>query len=332
MKKATVRTSSDIALVKYWGQKNHQLILPMNGSISISLDGLTTTTTVEFDPALSKDLIRIDGEQQNAEIDRAVAHLDRLRSFAKTQGVLQKDIFARVESKNSFPKSTGLSSSASGFSALTLAVLKALEIEVDSAQASRLARRGSGSACRCVCGGFVEWHDANNDEGSFAETIFPADYLPVKDLIVVVSDQKKEIGSSEGHLLADSSIFFSARQSNIKEKLNRVRKALQAKDFTELGELTEAEALEFHSILLTSQPPILMFQPATIAVMQLVRQLRRKDIPVYFTMNTGFNVHVLTQPEYEEEVATALLSLSGVQEVIHSGVSTGPEYLEEDLF
>lgn len=332
MKKITVKAHSDIALVKYWGQKNKELIIPANGSISISLDGLSTTTTVEFDKKLKKDEIVIGGESQDAEVKRATAQLDRIRELALSKKIIDKPIYARIFSENNFPKSTGLSSSASGFAALTLAASKAIGLTLRQSELSALARRGSGSACRCVCGGIVEWHDANTSEKSFAETIYPAKYLPVSDLIVVVTDDKKEIGSSDGHLLAETSPFFSARQAGIKKKLKTFKSALKKKDFLAIGELAEAEALEFHSILLTSRPTIVMFQAATLAVIHAVRGFRKQGIPVFFTMNTGANVHVLTLPKHAAKVKKKLKSLSGVMKVIESGVSNGPEFLSKHLF
>src|SRR5258708_814130 len=163
MKKITVKASSDVAFIKYWGKKDEKLRLPENGSVSMILYGLNTTTTVEFQKDLRKDEIEIDGEK-DGETKRVVEHLDRIRFIAKISD------FARVVSKNSFPKGTGLSSSSSAFAALTIAGTKAAGLKLSERELSILARQGSGSACRCVCGGFVEWKDGNTSEDSYAET------------------------------------------------------------------------------------------------------------------------------------------------------------------
>ncbi|AKM81034.1 MAG: Diphosphomevalonate decarboxylase [Candidatus Pacebacteria bacterium GW2011_GWF2_38_9] len=332
MKKTTVQAGSDIAFVKYWGKKDKILRLPSNGSISMILDSLQSKTTVEFLPNLAKDEIIIGGEVEEGEASRAIKHLDRIRTLAKEKGLIDKDIFAKVVSENNFPKSTGLSSSGSGFAALTMAATKAIGLDLSEKELSILARQGSGSACRCVCGGFVEWLDGETSEESYAQSFAKSEDFDIRDLVAIVSEDKKNLSSSDGHDLAESSLFFKARQEKIDTKLAAVKRAILQKDFETLGEIVEAEALEFHSILLTSQPTILLFYPGTIEVMQAVRQLRKTGVPVYFTINTGFNVHILTLPQYEKQVAAVLQNLPSVQKIIISGAGNQPEYLEKHLF
>lgn len=332
MRKTTVQASSDVALVKYWGKKDKVLRLPANGSISMILNSLQSITTVEFLPNLKSDEVIIGGEVEEGESSRVVKHLDRIRALAKSQKLIQEDIFAKVVSENNFPKSTGLSSSGSGFAALTIAASKAIGLDLSEKELSILARQGSGTACRCVCGGFVEWLDGKISNDSFSLSFAQADSFPIRDLVTIVSEDKKNLSSTEGHDLAESSLFFAARQEKIKEKLASVKKAILDKDFVALGELVEAEALEFHSILLTSKPNILLFYPGTVEVMQAVRKLRQTGIPVYFTINTGFNVHVLTLPQYEDVVSLALKKLATVKKIISSGVGEKPQFLEKHLF
>lgn len=332
MQKTTVRAGNDIALVKYWGKKDKALRLPANGSIALILDSLHTTTTVEFQSQLDQDQVTIGGVVEEGEASRVIKHLDRIRAAAKAKGLINQDIFAKVVSVNNFPMSTGLSSSGSGFAALTIAAAHAIGLKLDERELSILSRQGSGSSCRCVCGGFVEWLDGADSETSYAQTILPASDWPLRDLVVIVSEDKKQLSSTEGHDLAETSPFFSARQAHIQAKLERVRAAILARDFHALGEIAEAEALEFHTILLTSQPNILLLYPGTVAVMHAVRRLRQTGVPVYFTINTGFNIHVLTLPEHEAQVQAALSQLSQVQKIIPSGVGERPRFLEEHLF
>lgn len=332
MQKTTVQASSDVALVKYWGKKDKILRLPVNGSISMILDSLQSTTTVEFLPNLMKDEVIISGEIEEGETSRVVKHLDRIRALAQSQNLIKENIFAKVVSNNNFPKSTGLSSSGSGFAALTIAASQAIGLKLSEKELSILARQGSGTACRCVCGGFVQWLNGENSDESYSLSFASADSFPIRDLVAIVSEDKKDLSSTEGHDLAESSLFFTARQEKIEEKLSFVKKAILDKNFNALGELIEAEALEFHSILLTSKPNILLFYPGTIAVMQAVRQLRKTGIPVYFTINTGFNVHVLTLPSYEKEVVEVLQKIQFVKKVISSGVGSKPKFLEQHLF
>jgi diphosphomevalonate decarboxylase len=326
MKKSTFQASSDVALVKYWGKKDEVLRLPENGSVSMILSGLDTTTTVAFLPELTKDEVIIQGESEAGEAARVVQHLDRIR------GLAVEKMFAKVVSQNTFPKGTGLSSSGSGFAALTYAATAALELKLTEKEVSILARQGSGTACRCVCGGFVEWQDGATSETSFSETLFPANYWDLRDVIAVVDEGKKRVSSSSGHQAAQSSPFYAARLAKIDAKLEEVKAALQTKSFDVLGALIEAEALEFHSILLTSQPPLIAWYPGTVEVMLAVQELRAAGVPAYFTINTGFNVHVLTLPEYEEQVVDALTQLSLVKKVLHARVGDKPHQLENHLF
>lgn len=332
MKKTTIRANSDIALIKYWGKKDRELRLPANGSLSMILDSLHSTTTVEFLQSLVEDQVTIDGFTEDGEASRVIKHLDRVRLIAKEKGLIKKDIFAKVVSKNNFPKSTGLSSSGSGFAALTIASSEAIGLSLNQKELSILARKGSGTACRCVCGGFVQWLDGDSSETSFSQSFASSSQMKIRDLVAIVSEDKKLIGSTEGHDLAQSSPFFKARQERMKEKLAKAKEAVLTNDFVALGELAEAEALEFHSILLTSSPTILLFYPGTIEVMQKVRQLRRDGLPAYFTINTGFNVHVLTLPEHEESVRQALQALPRVKKIISSGVGEEPQEIDEHLF
>ncbi len=329
MKKVTVQASSDIALVKYWGKKDEVLRLPENGSVSVILDGLDTVTTVEFQESLVSDLVTIgsvDLAEAGTEAKRVTTQLDRIRSLA---GVSTK---AKVVSKNSFPKGTGLSSSGSGMAALTVAAANALGLRLSEKEISILARQGSGTACRCACSGFVEWLDGETSETSFSQTIYSKDHWDIRDVVAVVSEDMKKVSSTEGHATAQSSPFFSVRQKNIKQKIALVKKALEVKDFTALGVLVEAEALEFHSILFTSTPPLVLWYPGTMQVMQAVMELRQDGIECYFTINTGFNVHVLTLPRFQEKVESKIKSLPLVTNTLLAKVGDGPKMVGNHLF
>lgn len=324
MKKATYKVSSDIALVKYWGKKDELLRLPENGSIAISLEGLDTVTTVEFDESLKQDEVIIEGNQSQKESKRVVKHLNRIRKLAKEKGVAGADLFAKVTSENTFPRGTGLSSSASGLAALTLAATDALGMQLSQQELSILARQGSGSACRCVCGGFVEWKDGDTSETSYSETIFPADHWDIRDVVVVVDEGIKKISSTQGHTTAQTSPFFKVRQSHIKQKLALVKELLQKKDFPALGKVVEAECLEFHSILLTSDPALVLWYPGTLQVINEIEKMRTDGIEAYYTINTGFNMHVLTLPEFEETVRKRIDGLSLVKKTLTAKVGKGP--------
>lgn len=325
--KGTAVARANIAFIKYWGNLNDDLRLPMNGSISMTLDRLRTVTTVEFSPALTKDEIEVDGvEPSPGAKGRIVAHLDRLRSL------VGESLKARVVSVNDFPTGVGLASSASGFAALTLAAAAALEMGLEDRELSTLARLGSGSATRSIWGGYVEWVAGAKHEDSFASQIAPPEHWEICDCIALVSTDTKEVASSEGHRLAKSSPLYLARLSQVKEDLDRVREAILTRDFESLGSVAEREALSLHAIMMTSQPSLLYWTPATVRVMKEVRNWREEGHYVYFTIDAGPNVHLLTLPSCVEEIERALGKVEGVRQVIVCRPGQGARLIEEHLF
>lgn len=318
--KATAIAPSNVAFVKYWGRKDEKLRLPENGSISMNLSGLQTTTTVEFNDKFKRDEIILNGIKEELENNRAVKHLDRVRLLAKI------DLKAKVNTTNNFPTGTGLSSSASGFAALTLASATAAGLNLSEKELSILARQGSGSACRSIPNGFVEWLDGDTSDTSYGKSIFPPDYFEIADTVAVVSTEKKFLATSEGQKSARTSPFFPERLRLIPDKITRVKKAIEDRDFTVFGKLVEAEALEFHSILFTSEPPLFYWTPQTVAVMKMVQAWRREEsVEAYFTINTGQDIHVLSRSEDAEDVERRLAGLPEVIKTISNIPSKGAQ-------
>jgi len=166
MTTATAQAFPNIAFIKYWGNRDAHFRIPSNASISMNLGGLETRTQVTFDPALKNDQLTLNGKPQSGKsLERVSAVLDLVRQMAALQR------FARVESNNNFPTGVGIASSASAFAALSLAASAAAGLALSEAELSRLARRGSGSACRSVPGGFVEWQAGEDDLTSYASSI-----------------------------------------------------------------------------------------------------------------------------------------------------------------
>jgi diphosphomevalonate decarboxylase len=325
--KATAVAPSNIAFIKYWGRRDESLKLPTNASISMNLSGLTTKTTVEFSKDFSEDKLTIDVKSETGQaLEKVSKHLDRVRKLA---GISEK---AKVFSENSFPSGTGLSSSASGFAALTLAATKAVGMELPEKELSILARQGSGSACRSIPDGFVEWVDGDSSETSCAVSLYPADYWDIVDIAIILTDQVKDVSTSAGQKLAHTSPFFEARLKNLPHKIEQVKKAISDKNFTTFGEITEAEALEMHAIMLTSNPALIYWNPATLLLMKAVQQWRNDGISCYFTLNTGQNIHILCQKKDLEIVQKKLKTLDVIQKSIVNYSSSGARLVDEDLF
>lgn len=325
--KATAIGPSDIAFTKYWGRKDEVLRLPENANISMTLSNLLTTTTVEFSPDYEKDQITINGGGlEEGETDRVIKHLDRIRQMAKIS------LKAKIVSKNNFPIGTGLSSSASGFAALTVAASKAAGLNLSQKELSILSRQASGSSCRPIAGGFVEWLDGNTSQTSYAKTIFPKNWWNIADIVAVVSEDRKEVPTSAGHAKAQSSPFLKLRLSRMKEKNRNVKKYIKERNFQKLGELIEQEALELHTIMLTQYPPLIYWTPGTLTIMKLVSHWRNEGIPVYFTINTGQNIHLITEQKNVEKVKDKLKKLDFVKNIIVNTAGEGTRLSKEHLF
>src|SRR5690625_59357 len=157
--RATAKAHTNIALIKYWGKRNEELILPTNNSLSVTLDGFYTETTVSFDNELTEDIFILNDQRiTGVAYERVTNYLDLIRKFANVTNA-----HAEVTSINKVPTAAGFASSASGFAALAAATTKALKLNVSNEQLSILTRQGSGSACRSIYGGFVEWEKGSKD-------------------------------------------------------------------------------------------------------------------------------------------------------------------------
>lgn len=319
--KATARARSNIAFIKYWGQEDAERNLPLNTSLSMTVDGLETRTTVLFEAERSRDEVRIGGERPEGPARRRVVeHLDRLRSEA---GV---DAAARVESENNFPASAGLASSASGFAALTVAAARALGLSSDPVQHSRWARYGSGSAARSCFGGFVEW-TTGDDRSSHARQLAGPDHWDLRDVVLLVDRDPKDVGSSQGHGLAETSPMLEGRLDAVEEWIPEVREGIRKRDLPRAGRAIEADALAMHAVMMTSSPSLLYWSPGTVAAMEAVRAWREEGLEAYFTIDAGPNVHVICEAETAEKVASRAreeLDLAE-EDVLVGGPGAGPE-------
>lgn len=326
MSKATAKAPTNIAFIKYWGRKDEVLRLPENGSISLCISELTTTTTVEFQEKLRQDEVMINGEDKAAEVRRVSRHLDLIRHQA---GIAT---FAKVVSTNSFPTATGLSSSASGFAALTVAAANAAELQLSEKELSILARQGSGSACRSIPGGWVEWIDADTSDDSYAVSLFPADHWDIVDVVAVVSEGPKEVATSDGQKLIDTSPFFEVRKAGMKQKIADIKRAIAKRDFTTFGEITEREALNMHAVMLTSNPALIYWTSGTLEIMKLCSAWRASGLEVYFTINTGQDIHLLVQKKDQDALLLRLRELESVRDVLVNVAAAGTHLLDSHLF
>jgi diphosphomevalonate decarboxylase len=317
---ATALAHPNIAFIKYWGNADDALRLPVNPSLSMNLGDLHTITTVTFSANLVADELTVNQQPASAAgLERVTAVLDLIRQRAGLS------LFARVESANNFPAGAGIASSASAFAALSLAGAAAAGLDLAETDLARLARRGSGSASRSVPGGFCQWLPGS-DESSLAASIAPPEHWDLRDVIVVVSQEHKAVGSTGGHRLAGTSSLQAARVAGAEGRFQTCRKALLACDLAGMGPVIEEDAVIMHAVMMTSRPPLLYWQPATLAVLHAVAGWRAAGIAACATIDAGPNVHVICTAENAAQVARRLAEIPGVTQVLQA-VPGGPARL-----
>ena len=302
--KAVVPTN--IALVKYWGKKDAREQIPANSSLSMTLSDWHTICEVEKREASAREhrfqFISKSGEREvspNEGFGRKIfPHLERILRETGFSGRLS------VRSANSFPTGCGVASSASGLGSLTLAALAAT-LDTDSLSALRaagweparvasLARMGSGSACRSFFGGFVSWSVDEGGETQQLRQLFSDDWWRLSDTLIIFSEDEKKTSSSEAHKAAWSSPLFALRLAGIPDKCEAVQESIRERNILKLGPLLEQEAMEMHSIMLTSQPPECYLNKEALDFLSDFRRFRRKSgVRLWFTIDAGTNIHIL---------------------------------------
>jgi diphosphomevalonate decarboxylase len=320
--RSSARAHANIALVKYWGKSDVELNIPAVGSISITLRGLWSDTSVEFDPVLRHDSFELDGRQDALQLARVSACLDLLRVRAGA------DAKARVESRNNFPTGAGLASSASGFAALVCAAADALGLALSPIELSRYARRGSGSAARSIYGGFVEMRTGAGspdvDAGSFATQLLGPSDWPLTVVIAVTAKEPKSVGSSTGMgISAATSPFYGPWVQSSTADLDAARTAIATRDFEQLAEISEHSCLKLHALAMSSRPPLIYWKPATLGCIDAMRALARDGIPVFFTIDAGPQLKAICLPSAVKTVVDTLHAQPGVIDVIVSEL--GPD-------
>ena len=312
----------NIAFIKYWGNRDDTLRLPSNGSISMNLEGLATTTSVIFNAQLKEDSLTLNKKRLRGPA------LDRVHIFLNlVRGLANKNLFAEVTSENNFPTGAGIASSASAFAALAMAATKAIGLNLTEIELSRLARHGSGSACRSIPDGFVEWFCGDRDENSYAASIASHDSWDLVDCIALITASHKEVGSTTGHHLAHTSPLQTARIQDAQRRLDICRSAILKQDFQKLADIVELDSNLMHAVMMTSTPPLFYWEPQTLEVMRKVREWRSQGIPACYTVDAGPNVHVICLASAFEKIKHNLEQMNFVQRVIIARPGSGAAVL-----
>jgi diphosphomevalonate decarboxylase len=307
---STAIATPNIALIKYWGNRNDELRFPAADSLSMTLDSPTVTVTVDHAPALKVTSYDPKGMEK-------VLSLKTIGRFAMTVQLMKQylgdalpgSLFISIRSR--VPESLGLASSAAVFCALAEAVA---DLVKEKAQLSReavsvLARLGSGSAARSVFGGFVSLTThyplptTHSIDSSFALQIASPEHWPLHDIILVPSREAKKVSSTEGHALAHTSPHFKNRIAAIPGRMKRCIDAIKTKNFPELQDVAEEDALDMHHVMETQDPPLNYLNAETHRIIREIKELRsKKNLDVLFTMDAGPTVHLICTEAARKEV------------------------------
>lgn len=319
--RATAKAQPNIALIKYWGKRDTNRNLPAVGSISVTLDELFTTMTVEFDGALDVDELHVNGQSAPSLLPRVALCLDRVLGTSRLR--------ARVDSASNFPIAAGLASSASSFAALVVAAAAAGERARTTDELAALAGQASGSAARSLYGGFVELQ--NVDDTIAVRTILDGEAWPLRVIVAVTSTAPKPVSSGEAmEASRRTSPFYTRWVEEQDMDLATARDAIAVRDFGKLGSIAEHNCLKMHSVMWASRPPVVYWSAATLACLERVRKLQADGVAAFFTIDAGPQVKVICEPGDESQVVDALSGTPGVESVLVSGIGAGAALVNGD--
>jgi diphosphomevalonate decarboxylase len=303
----------NLALSKYWGKREGEGNFPAVPSLSVTLAGLQTRTSVTWSGDFAVDRVILGGRELAR--DEAARHLALLDTVRRAAGLSQGAV---VESRNDFPTASGLASSASGFAALALAAVRAAGLDWDAARVSDLARSASASAARSVFGGYVELPVGE----ASARPLAPASQLPLVVLVCVTAEGPKAVGSTDGmKRTMERSPYARAWLESAPKLHEELKAALLAGDFQGVGERAEASALAMHASAMAAG--IVYWNGATLEALAAVRVLRDGGLPAYASIDAGPHVKVLVRPSDAARARAALEAAPGVKRVIEARPGDG---------
>ncbi|XP_068618136.1 diphosphomevalonate decarboxylase [Battus philenor] len=294
----TVIAPVNIAVIKYWGKRDEKLILPINDSVSVTLDTsiMCAKTSVCTRPEFTENEIWLNGVKTTFSNQRLINCLEKIKSIAVSQKSVDAAVLTwkvRVCSENNFPTAAGLASSAAGYACLVTALAKLYKIKTDL---SVLARIGSGSACRSVLGGFVRWHAGVKADGSDSLATQIADYThwpEMKALILVASDNKKHTSSSIGMMnsVNTSDLLKYRAKYSVPKRTEEISGAIINRDFAKFAELTMKDSNQFHAVCLDTYPPCVYMTDVSHKVVEIIHAYNDmcKELKVAYTFDAGPN-------------------------------------------
>ncbi|XP_027540992.1 diphosphomevalonate decarboxylase [Neopelma chrysocephalum] len=345
---ATCTAPVNIAVIKYWGKRDTELILPINSSLSVTLhqDQLKTTTTAAASRDFTEDRLWLNGAEADVGHPRVQACLREVRRLARkrrggsedaaTLGLLSCKV--HVASENNFPTAAGLASSAAGFACLVSALARLYGVEDEL---SEVARRGSGSACRSMWGGFVQWQRGERPDGtdSLAHQVAPETHWPeLRVLVLVVSGQKKPVASTAGMQTSveTSTLLKHRAEVVVPERLAQMMRHIRERDFEGFGQLTMQDSNQFHATCLDTFPPIFYLNDLSRHIIALAHRYNAHHghTKVAYTFDAGPNAVIFmladTVDEFVEVVRRSFPPATNGDQFVR-GLPVGSAALPQEL-
>ncbi|CAJ1048787.1 diphosphomevalonate decarboxylase [Xyrichtys novacula] len=305
----------NIAVVKYWGKRDEELILPINSSLSVTLhqDQLKTTTTIATSRSFQEDRIWLNGKEEDINHPRLQSCLREIRRLARKRrndddpsldstGLSQR---VHICSVNNFPTAAGLASSAAGFACLVYTLARVFGVE---GELSAIARQGSGSACRSMYGGFVQWIMGEKEDGkdSLAQQVEAETHWPeLRILVLVASAERKPVGSTSGMQTSvkTSSLLKHRADSVVPGRMADMIEAVQKKDFAAFAELTMKDSNQFHATCLDTYPPIFYLNRVSQQIINVVHRYNRHygETRLAYTFDAGPNAVIFMLKQHVPE-------------------------------
>lgn len=321
---------SNIALVKYWGKYGNQL--PCNASLSMTLSKALTEVELELNTKTQNEVefdYYFEGVKNDAFKERILKYIEKQEEFQD----LLKNHSLTIKSNNTFPHSAGIASSASAFAAISAALLKATGINPAdfNQQASRLARLGSGSACRSFYGPYAMWgelegHKEASNDYAIPITDIHENFQNMRDAILIVEDEPKKVSSSVGHGLMKDHPYAEMRFVDANKHCRQMLSTLESGDFDSFISITEREALSLHAMMMTSSKYYMLMKPGTVQIIEHIFQFREDTgLPICFTLDAGPNIHLLYPESIQEKVHTFIEETlkDDVKSVIYDQIGMG---------
>ncbi|SCU92187.1 LADA_0F14950g1_1 [Lachancea dasiensis] len=337
---ASTTAPVNIATLKYWGKRDKTLNLPTNSSISVTLaqNDLRTLTSAATSERFDEDQLWLNGKLESLESERTQHCLQDLRDLRAKLEAQNPSLPSmskwklHIVSENNFPTAAGLASSAAGFAALVVAISKLYQLPESASEISKIARKGSGSACRSLFGGYVAWEMGTAADGSDSKAVevAPQDHWPeMKAAILVVSAAKKDTPSTSGmqHTVGTSDLFQERITNVVPKRFEEMKQAIWSRDFAQFAELTMRDSNSFHATCLDSYPPIFYMNDTSRQIVKLCHQINAffDEVVVAYTFDAGPNAVLYYLQENETKV------MAFIHQVFQQNSGWDSKFSKQDL-